>query len=478
MERHFSKKQLNRLSLEQHTHVDLIESNLIQIEPSSNLSKNYDAFKLELKLREDLIMPSQNRSSSKLMLGKYSIRVSIFDRLNPTCTRQDLFNVYVGNNFINENELISFLKSVKNRNSNFTFDNLNSIKKMQVDDDYDTKVLKLNNEYLLFGGNSGGAKVAKKSQHKYLSSDFILLFILILIIVITALFLTFVSIGCIYGRYKKQYRLSTKKVKQSIAATNNGGSIINARKKKASNFVPDDEEFGNEESLNFTASRLKTLSAKKKYLNTSTSSSETNSDELGLDKPQYTRYLINDITNFFSALLNLIQYNFNYRVHSQNGSSSNTSNGTLVYKDDEDFGPGVITSCNGTIRQYQPLSNKTVSSKYQPAQTQRYFYSITASKNQHQSIGYETNRSNSAAESSTVETTTTIDECCSKSNNSNNNEFEQQPSVPVSNGKNLKQLTLKTSGKNNSSDSSAYSCINTSDNLNSDSDNSNKVNTK
>lgn len=75
------------------------------------------------------------------------------------------------------------------------------------------------------------------------------------------------------------------------------------KKKSAGSFViastgaaVDDEDFvvgaANEESLNFTSKRLKSCVAgsnkkSSKFLNTSTSSSETNSDEL--DKPQYTR---------------------------------------------------------------------------------------------------------------------------------------------------------------------------------------------
>lgn len=67
------------------------------------------------------------------------------------------------------------------------------------------------------------------------------------------------------------------------------------RKKKSANFLATDEDddFGVEESLNFTTltgARMKSLSTRKNYLNTSTSSSETNSDELAIEKPKYIRY--------------------------------------------------------------------------------------------------------------------------------------------------------------------------------------------
>lgn len=305
VERHYTKRssssntgtQLNRLSIEQLTHIELIESSLFPVEPSSNESsnKNHEVYKLELTLRDDITTNGTvNGTSPKLMLGKYTIRIAVSDRLNPTCTpRQDLFHVYVGNDLIDQDELIELLKSIRHRNSSApsTFDSVSSMKKTNneansdANDDYDPKVIKFSsNDYLFFGGPKP-ANNKGRNIHRYFNGDFVLLFVLILIVVVITLFLTFVSIVCLYGRYKKQYKLSGKKPKTPFSS-----SPSDSDGKKKSPLATDEED----ESVNFTgggSSRLKS-SVKKKFLNTSTSSSEANSDELAMDKPQYTRYNI------------------------------------------------------------------------------------------------------------------------------------------------------------------------------------------
>lgn len=303
-------QSMSRLGLEQYTHNDFIVSTLVPVEPSSQQpSRNFEVYKLELNIRGDLFNASANQTT-KLMLGKYTVRVGIFDRLNPTCTqRLDLFYLYVGNDFIDEKELIALLKSIRNRNNSAatTFDNVNSMRKMQQFEEGDRGVVKLASDYLFFGGSGGGSKSSKKfDHHAYLNSDFILFFILILIVVIVAILLSCLTIVCLYGRFKKQYRMSTKKSKSASESTDGCYTLIfssllnprfienpkffkgmiNGRKKKFEG-GGDEDDFDNEESHFTTGSRVKTLSTKKKYLNTSTSSSETNSDEL--DKPQYTR---------------------------------------------------------------------------------------------------------------------------------------------------------------------------------------------
>lgn len=243
VERHYNKRgQQSRLAFEQYTHTDLIQSSLVPVEPTSNISKNLDTYKLELSIRDEFFttaaassLSAKNDSSInskpfKLMLGKYTIRVAVLDRLTPTCTpRVDVFYLYVGNNFIDEKELIGLLRSIKYRNYSdvatetaTTFESVNSIKRLHQNHDdgyYDTKH---DNKYLFFGRSQFNLQAAKETAHKLLNSDFFLLFVLILVIVATALLLTFVCIFCIYGRYKKQYKMSKKTAKSSC---NSDGKI-------------------------------------------------------------------------------------------------------------------------------------------------------------------------------------------------------------------------------------------------------------
>lgn len=173
------------------------------------------------------------------MLGKYTIRVSVADRLTPTCTpRLDVFYLYVGNNFIDQQELVALLKSIRTRNRNggdegmsssssATFDNVNSIRNsMQLDGiagDYEngdssTDEDKSSNKHrgaddeenddgesLLFGGGGGGRRRQRlPASFKYLTSDFVLLFILVIIVVVTVLLVAFVGVVCVCGRNKKK----------------------------------------------------------------------------------------------------------------------------------------------------------------------------------------------------------------------------------------------------------------------------------
>lgn len=403
------------------------------------------------------------------MLGKYSIRVILFDKLNPTCTRLDTFNIFVGNNFINENELITFLKSIKltnARNGSLTQESLTSIKKfnLQFNDDFvadyyttdptmsptpsGPKVYKVKEDYL----NSKLSYARIRSS--YLTNDFILLFILIVIIVIIALFLAFIAIICIYGRYKKQYKMSTKKSKSSNASFKN----LNSLNTDEENVNLD---CGSMEQCNGRLNKKAKKSLKRNMndLNNSSSSghSTSNSEELIIDRPQYT--LVNSGTN-----------------RTYHGTSQ-----AYKYYDDDMEGRAVMTACNGTIRQYnQAPANRY---KYVQSSSSRYYYTMngsaaanfTLNKNSCKtySSSYDAaNRSNSAADSSTIETT--IDD--SKSNNSNNSEYTgSKLAVHDLNlmAKNTSKM-CKLSKNNSVEHSSAYSSINTSDNI-SESDNSNKV---
>lgn len=177
------------------------------------------------------------------MLGKYTIRVSVVDRLTPTCTpRSDVFYLYVGNNFIDQNELVTLLKSIRYRNrdnnnnnnneSSTTFENVNSIKKLKQrlendNDDYDLGDDRIDGRLgsdFLFGGSTkstgGAAGVRRFFPFKYFNGDFVLLFILVLIVAITALLLAFLTVMCIYGRYKKQYRSKSKKSSDGLIYLN------------------------------------------------------------------------------------------------------------------------------------------------------------------------------------------------------------------------------------------------------------------
>lgn len=192
------------LDVELLTHRDLMQFDVVPLEqqqPPEDAKK----YRLTLSFRSAL-------NSSRLMLGKYTVRVRLRDRKHPSCVRLEQFTLLVGNNLIGEKEIVAYLQTLKQQ------------PQQQQPKKVESKLL--NNEFLLSDDedddddddNNKGApnesktlsssredESLKRASSKLLKSDYILLFILIVIVVITSILFAFIAILCICSKYKKQF---------------------------------------------------------------------------------------------------------------------------------------------------------------------------------------------------------------------------------------------------------------------------------
>ena len=326
-------------------------------------------FRVEMGLKRGL-------NATRIMLGKYTVKVKLTDKLHPTCSKIELFTVLVGNSLINEREIGNFLQVIKSKGKNST-KKVEPEESGKEDADYEdrqsTRLLQVSpNEQ-------------SKQRPALMKSDYVLLFILIVIILVTGVLLAFIGAICLCAKYNKQYQLSKKSNRRkSVAAESE--SRLAAR------------YFG------------KKSRAKKVFADTDLNSSTSSKDSQSLSgKPQYS--LVSNNTS---------------------SSSNATSNGTLTFDDEA---PIVNV---GSIRQLPRPTNQT--------KHVRYVYATNPDIN----FGYESNRSNSAAES--IVDSLIVDDTKS---NSSNNDFDIIAS---------KNTTIRKLQGYKTEHSSAYSSITHSDN--------------
>lgn len=456
------------------THKELIQikiRSLDKYEMNNSLyknNKNSNIYRLEISFKSSL----NSFNLSQLMLGKYTIKLKLVDLKNPTCSKTEVFTLLVGNNFINEKEIINFLQTLKQKN-NFNSKNRTAANK-KISNEYHNKLNSKLNEYeenINDDNEDYGLNENKESKsidefneanvysnvfssknklkvNTLVKSDYILLFILIVIIVITIILFGFIAFICIYNKYKKQYN---KKVK-----TNTFENKLN--------MLNENEEDDNSDRMHLSTNRYLTKQTTKSIkkakknkksffknsdLNTSsTSSNSTNtSNDIITNKPQYS--LVN------------------------NKSAGVTSSGT--YKDSNEDEFCIASSPNSStancIRDKQNITFNNTKQLHQ-INHPRFLYTPnnltvnTLSKlNGNGNIGYESNRSNSAADS--FIDSTTIDELKS---NSSTNDFDLNNKLDS-----LCQLNSSKNSKfKNNSDpsSSAYSSISNA-NTDSNTDNHN-----
>lgn len=478
------------------THKDLVELKTYKLNNDNNPT-NVKLQRLEISFKSTL----SKQNISRLMLGKYTIKVKLIDELNPTCVRIEPFTLLIGNNFIGRKEMVTFLQTFKQKNlviknntivsasdlmmsSNNNNNNNNNMKiknddleeasgseesenqnsDQQDSDEYQLKRYKSSSRESLFGNSKMNPKLS------LMKSDYILLFILIVIIVITSILFVFIAIICIYTKYKKQFNKKRSP---------NGGIICknNVVERVATSLDEEDGGGDDADNLHLATNRYlnKKVSAKKMLnvadLNSSASSasSQTNSDSHQANtKPQYT-LVTNKSSSSSSSSCNAML------PTATTTTTAAVNNGTLIYNhrdhhlhDNEDDQFGLLSTMNRKIRDSNARYHqnnyqiKHVNAQQQMLMSnQRYLYSSLARAN-----GYETHRSNSG--NSGDSTTTTTDN--SSSNDVNIIVVDNSHSKSK-----LSNLKLKTnqvvtiasdeSPQNPHSSSSAYSSITNSDNL-------------
>ena len=422
------------LSVELLSHKDLIRAKVNALDNG--------AYRLQLSFKDI--------NTTRLMLGKYTLKLRLYDEKSPSCIKDEQFNLLIGNNLINEKEILSFLQTLKLKKSGEVSSSQNRLSnEMLLNDD-------------LIQNDSSKATVApvNESGHlmkqsvlnpvKMLKSDYILLFILIVIVVITSILFIFIAILCIYGRMKKKTNVRKQQQQAAAAADTHLKSSVT---------MANEDDDDDQDSDNFLTKSLhnKKLKKNKKLIFKTTSadlnsssSSNTSSDALGSSgKPQYT--LVNNGSN--------------------SSTSGATSNTTLMYRDpeDDDFVLNLASPTNTFKR--NPQSIKQPSNHHH--QQSRYIYSpplVLSTTNKLNSFEHNgSNRLNSAGDS--FEADTTIDD--SKSSGSNP-DYELTNISQIKTESSSSTATMNTNKfdktPRNHSHSSAYGSISNSENMVSDTD--------
>lgn len=388
------------LGFELMNHKDLIDVKLQHIKPIYSFEEN--RARLEISLRPEL-------NISQLIIGKYKIQIKLRSKQNPSCGKIEQFTLLIGNNFMNEKEILTYIDSSETNNDNVAKNQQQMTKTSNV-----------------------------KPATIFIKSDYVLLFILIVIILITAILLIFIGIICFCNRVKRQYgqrkRSDSKKAVYLPSSSN-----------------PSDDAGSNDIEINISAKKTKKLRMKKVDLNaSSTSNSSSSSSSHG--KPQYL--LVN-----------------NNCGSSSSSSSHAGNNGTLIYRDPDfdEFGlnPSSIQLVNN---QKNDRYAKLAQQGYQKHQHTRFIYSSTiGGKNDLNNVlnvyDSSNDRSSHSATNSIIESTTVDD---SKSTSSNNDLEIMGPMSSVNvrpnhllvkNPNKFQSYKMPHSHSHNEHTSSAYSSI-------------------
>jgi len=437
----------NSLSFELITHRDLFEIRFMDANKeitSVKESKTTQFFyRLEIKFKETL----SRYNISRLMLGKYTIKVRLSDNVNPTCSNLEQFTLIVGNNHVSEKEIVKYIQTY-HKSKNVLFFNDEDLDNSDTSNDHESfeqeNELVLTNEDLshLYSGQDKTPKFRVKPA-TFMDSDYVLLFILIIIVIITGILLAFIGVICICSRLKKKhYKKDTNTMNKNMSELDELADLADTN-----HYILAKSSLSSSKK---SRQKTKNLTKSKADLN----SSNTSSSNTSQDKTHYTLVHDKNTSNLSSS------------------TSSANHAGTILYRDendDDDF--GIISTSVCPIRQFSSREKTHASFnqlKYQQSHP-RYIYSSTtmATVDHNTSIFDE---SNSNPES--VIDTTTIDD--SKSSSLNNDyELNNPLSVgsskvntvkrPINNYK-LQTKNETSSSVSSHSSSSAYSSISASEN--------------
>lgn len=400
----------SELSSEQLTHKDLVRTQLTRNNNKS--SSEFDVFTLAISLKSNVT--SNASQLNRLMLGKYTIRLKLQDNLNPSCVRHESFKLFIGNNLINEKEINNYLLSLKRKKvSNGMGQEDESINQM-ADVNEDSFKNRNDAELKFDSFNESGddaTSLLRANLNKLAKSDYVLLFILIVIIVITSILFAFIAVVCIYNRYKKQYKSSSRK------------PMGNKRARKSEKANKSKIDFDVDKRLNEDEDMMMN-----EHLSTASSTASSSLNEKKkLNKANNRKIYFNDLnvsTSSTSSTSHTTDLSSNHNGKHHNAHStqytlitnSTTSNGTLIYRDmqdeieeEENMMMMMVTSPVGTFRkaQQQPIYS-TVNAKATLSNKQPKFTNLGLSLSRN--AGYESsNRSNSGSgvESIGMDTTTT-----------------------------------------------------------------------
>ena len=142
----------NTLSFELMTHPDLFEIRFLDANKEIMTSEHQHSktsqffYRLEIKFKESL----SRYNISRLMLGKYTIKVRLLDNVNPTCSNLEQFTLIIGNNHVSEKEIVNYLQTYKDK-KNVLFFNDDYSEKNSVSsniDDIDSSTMnEMDNEF-------------------------------------------------------------------------------------------------------------------------------------------------------------------------------------------------------------------------------------------------------------------------------------------------------------------------------------------
>jgi len=193
---------------------------------------------------------------SRLIIGKYLVQVKLVNQQMKSCGRIEKFNLLIGNNFMNEKEIMTYID-----------DNA-------ADDDTST---------ISFKAITKSAYKVKPAT-LLIKSDYILLVILIVIILITAVFLTFIGVICFCNRVKREYSQSKKKK-----------AMYTLNRPRDEDFSSTDIEIMSNKKIK---KKMRTKKSARDDLNTSSTSGGSNDSS----KPQYL--LVNNSSSSRSSTSN------------------------------------------------------------------------------------------------------------------------------------------------------------------------------
>lgn len=482
----------NTLSFELMTHRDLFEIRFLDANKEISTTSLKESktsqyfYRLEIKFNETL----SRYNLSRLMLGKYAIKVKLLDNVNPTCSNLEQFTLIVGNNHVSEKEIVNYLRTYRNSKNVLFFnddyldnsDDPSSSISSSNDEESDSSSFDQENGLVLSANadrTSLNSLQSKEPKYRvkpatFMDSDYILLFILIIIVIITSILLAFIGVICVCSRLKK------KQYKKNVNTLNNN----NNNRKNVSEL---DE--------------LADLADTNQYIlaKSSLTSSTTSSQKKSRQKPKKSNKSLKPDLNTSSssgASQDKTHYTLVHNSKNTSNSASSTTSstnhtGTILYRDDDDDDDdfGIISASVCPIRQFSSR-DKTHTSfnqhqhqhhhnhnqlKYQQQQQQQshphYIYSSTTMATvDHNTSSFD--ESNSNPES--VIDTTTIDD--SKSSSLNNDYELNNPLSVVGSAKantaskrpltnyQLQTKNETTSSVSSHSSSSAYSSISTSEN--------------
>lgn len=441
------KENKNVISFELMTYQDLIEIRPLIVNREitrENSKTNQFFYRLEIKFKDTI----SKYNISRMLVGKYTIKIKLIDSFNPTCSNLEQFSLIIGSNLVGEKEITNYLETSKNqlniKNKLFFNDEISTT--LTEDEESDQSNDDVNDQD---ENKDSGVFSFKNTKYRvkpatFMDSDYILLFILIIIILITGILLAFIGIICFCNKIKKKQYNKNQTLKKKHRTTLNEMEELTD--------LADTDKFM---SLN---SSKKVRSKIKKYSSSDLNSTNT-SNSSSHDKTHYT--LVHD------------------KLNSNSNSNSSTTNDTL-YRDPDDPEDefGIISASVYPVRQFSSREkNQSTFNQLKYHQSHpRYIYSTNLANIDHNIISNYDHESNSNPES--VIDSTTIDD--SKSSSSNNDfEINNNNNPTTINIKNsLKKLkiyksqnnknekSLSASSTSNHSSSSAYSSISNSENAN------------